>query len=382
MTTHDAQLKYDYALDATDENNTAAAIHRMVSANGSRVLDLGSGPAIVSSQFAGLPGYRIVCADMDTNALGAALAAGVHEVHEVDLDSSDWFAALPREEFDCIMLADVLEHLRQPQDLLESIVSQGFLAPGGRLVISIPNANHESIVGSLLAGDFAYTETGILDATHVRWFTLDSLSRLLESRGFRIERIHRTTRTLEQTQQSSYALSLSPTARQALGEMGIEGRTLQYVVQASYRGDEVDSPASQREIDEIRVEFDEKSKALLADYRLQAEEAEAAKTNVEEKLNFRLAESQLEISQRDSELASLRALIEEERTAALREFEYLSNELAAHRRNARRLRSQVNEVTSSTSWKVARVLTAAGHPVSSMQKLISRFGPNRKKQSR
>lgn len=382
MTMHEPQLKYDYALDPTDENNTAAAIHRMVSANGSRVLDLGSGPAIVSSQFARLPGYRIVCADMDLDALGAALAAGVDEVHEVDLDRSDWFAGLPREEFDCIMLADVLEHLRQPQDLLESIVSQGFLAPGGRLVISIPNANHESIVGSLLAGDFAYTETGILDATHVRWFTLDSLSRLLESRGFRIERIHRTTRTLEQTQQSPYALSLSATAREALGEMGIDGKTLQYVVQASYRGDEADSPASQREIDQIRVEFDEKSKALLSDYRLRAEEAEAAKTKAEDELTLRVAESQVEISRRDRELASLRALIEEERTAAFREFEFLSNELAAHRRNARRLRAQVNDVTSSTSWKIARALTAARHPVNSVKKLVNRYGANKKGRSR
>ena len=153
-------------------------------------------------------------------------------------------------------------------------------------------------------------------------------------------------------------------------------------MQASFRGAEADPPASQRAIDQLRVEFDQKSKALLLDYRMRVEEAETAKSRADDELSQQIEKSQDAISQLDSELVSLRDLIEEERTATLREFKFLSNELAAHRRNARRLRTQVNEVTSSTSWKIARALTAALHPLRSVSKLRDRFGSSKKKRAR
>jgi 2-polyprenyl-3-methyl-5-hydroxy-6-metoxy-1,4-benzoquinol methylase len=361
------ELKYDYDFDPSEENSTAAAIFNLLDKAGSRILDLGSGPAIVSSRFAKRSGYRVICADMDTVALAAAARAGVDETHEIDLDADDWFAELPREQFDSIVLADVLEHLRQPQKLLDAIISQGFLAQGGRLIISVPNASHVAVIGSLLAGDFAYTESGILDETHVRWFTLTSLTRMLEEQGFRVDSIHRTLRSIEQTQQSPYQLNLTGASRQALAELGVEGQTLQYVLSVSYRASAAETEVSQAMIDQIRKEFDLASKQLVVD--LQERTASAEKAAEE----FRSLNSLHE-----TELDSLRTLIERERALALHEFESLTAELAARQRNARQLRRQVNEVTSSRSWKVARILSAAAHPASSIRKLRQRRSRGKK----
>lgn len=381
MPKENSDLKYDYDFDEAAQNNTAAAIYRFVQDRGPRILDLGSGPAIVSSRFSKVDGSYIACADMDTAALQAALEAGVDSIYTVDLDKENWHAAIPDGSFDCIIIADVLEHVRNPARLLQDILERKFLAPGGRLVISIPNANHQAVVGSLLAGDFAYTETGILDSTHVRWFTLNSLTRMLEENGFAIERIHRTTRSLEQTQQSSYLLSLSLAARQALDDMGVEGKTLQYVVEVTLRGESHAAP-SQAIVDSIRTEFDEKSKLGLLDLRKRLELAHLDKGAVEDRvkeLEAELDRTKAVNAKSGLQFASLAALIEEERSTSFRELESLSKDLAAHRRNASRLRAQVNEVTGSASWRIARALILASHPVSSGKKIISRLKPSQRK---
>lgn len=96
----------------------------------------------------------------------------------------DVMSQLPREHYDCIILADVLEHLREPWDVLQELMK--YLAPDGVFVISLPNVRHWSVLKNLLEGNWRYLEAGVLDKTHLRFFTRSSIHEMLKNIGLEI----------------------------------------------------------------------------------------------------------------------------------------------------------------------------------------------------
>jgi len=103
---------------------------------------------------------------------------------EVDLDRE-----IPefRESFDVIVYADVLEHLRAPLRIFTGL--NRYLASEGKVVVSVPNVAHAAIRLMLLFGYFEYMDRGILDRTHLRFFTLRSFRRFLAQGGMRVEEL-------------------------------------------------------------------------------------------------------------------------------------------------------------------------------------------------
>jgi 2-polyprenyl-3-methyl-5-hydroxy-6-metoxy-1,4-benzoquinol methylase len=99
------------------------------------------------------------------------------DVIHADIESGSIFA-FP-EPPDVLVLADVLEHTRDPWQRLDHLC-QTYLSPGTRVVISLPNIAHLYLRLSLLAGRFEYTERGLTDRTHLRFFTLTSALRLVQ----------------------------------------------------------------------------------------------------------------------------------------------------------------------------------------------------------
>lgn len=91
-------------------------------------------------------------------------------------------------KFDVIVFADVLEHLVNPQRTLTYFV-KNYLKEGGRVIISLPNVAHLTIRLSLLFGKFDYTDTGILDKTHLHLYTLKSARELIDSVGLEVKEI-------------------------------------------------------------------------------------------------------------------------------------------------------------------------------------------------
>ncbi len=90
---------------------------------------------------------------------------------------------LPTAHFDCLVLNDVIEHVLDPAALLRSL--RPLLKPGGHLVTSIPNVRYFfNVVDLAVHGRWDYTDEGILDRTHLRFFTRSSMIRLLEECGF------------------------------------------------------------------------------------------------------------------------------------------------------------------------------------------------------
>lgn len=97
---------------------------------------------------------------------------------------------LPFEErhFDCILYGDVLEHLKDPWELLKK--QSRLLKNDGTIIISIPNIRHYRIIKKLVfKGQWEYTDDGIMDRTHLRFFTLGSVRSMIENAGFEIRAI-------------------------------------------------------------------------------------------------------------------------------------------------------------------------------------------------
>lgn len=85
---------------------------------------------------------------------------------------------------DCWIFGDSLEHLRDPWRVLRRV--HDLLPDGGSVCACIPNAQHWSLQARLCLGQFVYEESGLLDRTHLRWFTPTTMSALFADQGFRI----------------------------------------------------------------------------------------------------------------------------------------------------------------------------------------------------
>lgn len=98
--------------------------------------------------------------------------------------------------FDCIIFADILEHLKNPWDILKNTAN--LLNDRGVVIASIPNVRHYSTIISLLfKGYWPYRERGIHDRTHLRFFTLRNIRELFQYANLNIERIERNYRIIE-----------------------------------------------------------------------------------------------------------------------------------------------------------------------------------------
>jgi predicted TPR repeat methyltransferase len=129
-----------------------------------------------------------------------------------------------KEHFDCILYGDVLEHLVNPWWVLKE--HQAVLKNGGAIICSIPNVRNYRILTNLIfRGRWEYTDDGILDRSHLRFFTLDSIRRMLKEAGYEIEGL---------TKRSSGAHWVKWIHR-LLGSRLIEFLVRQYIIVASKR---------------------------------------------------------------------------------------------------------------------------------------------------
>lgn len=102
-----------------------------------------------------------------------------------DLAVLDLAAVLTCPSYDVIIAADVVEHLAEPEALLRRL--RPLLQPDGRLLLSVPNVAYAGLVAALLDGRFEYRDEGLLDRTHLRFFTRESLFAMLEAEGFHVD---------------------------------------------------------------------------------------------------------------------------------------------------------------------------------------------------
>jgi methionine biosynthesis protein MetW len=151
--------------------------------DGALVLDVGCSTGYLAAEMA-KRGCRVV--GLEANPVAAAQARERCErVIVGDVEDPAVRADLPR-EIDRLVLADVLEHLRDPWTVLEDL--RELLAPEGRVIVSIPNIGHWSARRALARGRFPYAEHGLFDRTHLRFFTRATARELAQRAGFVVER--------------------------------------------------------------------------------------------------------------------------------------------------------------------------------------------------
>lgn len=164
-------------------NSSHQIILREVPAN-TRVLDVGCASGYVAAHLRAQHGCSVVGIEQDPVA--AAVARSVcNQVYVGDALTVE----IPEQAstFDVLLFADVLEHTACPQLVLDRFLAH--LQPGGRVILSLPNVAYWTIRAQLLLGRFEYQDKGILDRTHLRFFTLASAKQLVQAAGLRIERI-------------------------------------------------------------------------------------------------------------------------------------------------------------------------------------------------
>lgn len=88
------------------------------------------------------------------------------------------------DQYDVVLMADVLEHLRSPDDVLREVRQR--IAPWGQVIVSLPNVAHWRMRVDLLRGQFTYTDWGLLDRTHLRFYTRDTALSLFRDAGFEV----------------------------------------------------------------------------------------------------------------------------------------------------------------------------------------------------
>jgi 2-polyprenyl-3-methyl-5-hydroxy-6-metoxy-1,4-benzoquinol methylase len=93
----------------------------------------------------------------------------------------------PPGTFDALIMSEVLEHLADPDPVLRKLLAT--LKPGARIFASTPNISHWRNVLSLARGQFRYSDSGMMDRTHLHWFTPESFRQLFENAGVTVDRL-------------------------------------------------------------------------------------------------------------------------------------------------------------------------------------------------
>lgn len=154
--------------------------------NHSKVLDIGAGNGLLAVVMKSLNKDVIIDGiEPDSHAAGIALPRYRFFWSGYFQDCKE---LIQQELYDYIVMADVLEHIDDPQLFLDSLIS---MIPGKtKIVLSIPNIAFGAVRLDLLKGNFRYVDSGILEKTHLRFFTLDTVLQLMSRSGLAVEKLY------------------------------------------------------------------------------------------------------------------------------------------------------------------------------------------------
>lgn len=191
MSSEDRSYVYEIALRPEMFNDARVVASNFIEP-GSLVLDVGCACGDFGEFLHKIKNVQVHGFEYDKKSIEQAVSKKVYKsISQVDLnffDASDYSDL--HGAFDVVALIDVLEHTVNPECVLEKL--KLFLKPGGVFVVSLPNASFGEVKSKVLRDNFEYTEMGILDKTHLRFYTFNTMANLFSSVSLRISRCDAT----------------------------------------------------------------------------------------------------------------------------------------------------------------------------------------------
>ncbi len=318
--------------DPTREGGSHAKLISLCGVN-KRVVDFGCWTGLVSKELK-KNGCYVLGIELDADAAEKAKAV-CDRVVVGDIDDLDLTTALGGERYDVGLFGDIIEHLKDPRGIL--VQTRELLSPGGYVLVSVPNVAHVSIRLKLLLGEFDYMDAGILDETHLRFFTRKSAVELLECCGYYVDAVDWTETVINWNDIKS---ALNPLGLANMEEVlkafaSWEAVAFQYVLKAFPASDARQVQRLSREKADAerklaRLEQENASLAAMVDQTRQVLEESKRVNEYALKLEEELAKKTGYLAELEGEVLKLRAQGELERASAseiLARLEVLENRI-------------------------------------------------------
>jgi 2-polyprenyl-3-methyl-5-hydroxy-6-metoxy-1,4-benzoquinol methylase len=360
-------LEHRYAHQIDPNGGSAAARLARMIAPGTRVLELGTGPGTVT-RILHSKDCRVTGVEIDPEAV-TLCRPFCERIIQGDLTSMTWLEALQGEQFSAIVIADVLEHLPNPQILLEQLPA--LLGSDGFLVISLPNASHLSILACLLSGVFPYQTKGLLDNTHLRFFGRKDIENLLNSSGFMWQRWETVELPPTQSELNAYWLGLVEADRAFLQQRTVDGLVYQHVVKAfpssesgqlgKMRAELVDGQTALRETQRLHDEQLNIKQALIDGLEAQHHELEQLlkqkHSPTQEVLHQeQLLEQELSTAQEVLQLQNEAQRLRQEQLLREQCISDLEAQLQQQKQRLQDTEAEVKAILNSHSWRITSPL--------------------------
>lgn len=200
--------KYDFRIDRIDPTTAHGKVLMQIS-KGSTVLECGCATGYMTKYMRMAMGCTVDVIERDLSALKVANQYARNAfLMDLQTDRIDEVLCGFEGKYDCILFADVLEHLVNPKDVLTRSVK--LLAPNGRIIVSIPNICHNDILIKMFYDRFTYTQYGILDNTHVHFWGIRDFQEMCQSIGLKIEKTDSVIIGTCGTESRTNALQVNP----------------------------------------------------------------------------------------------------------------------------------------------------------------------------
>jgi len=168
-------------------DNANMTVLEIIPSDSRKIIEIGCGSGALAREFKiGNPHCHYVGLDIvQEYANMASRFCDEVVVADIEKQGDDFFQKY--NDCECWIFADALEHLIDPWLVLKSV--RQVIPDNGTVVACIPNAQNWSLVGNLAIGNFRYQDSGLLDKTHLRWFTRQTMFELFEGTGFAVESV-------------------------------------------------------------------------------------------------------------------------------------------------------------------------------------------------
>ena len=340
-------IKHRYAHEIDPNGGSAAAVLARMVQPGQRVLELGTGPGTVT-RILHAKGCKVTGVEMDPETL-AACAPFCERTLQANLEDPNWAVSLAGDSFDAIICADVLEHLRDPRPLLKQL--HNFLKPGGRVLMSLPNASHLTIVASLLGGRFPYQKNGLLDNTHLKFYGREDLEALLRECGLLWQHWHTVQVDPAQAELKQYWNDLEESDQEFLKARCSDGMVYQHVVRAF-------PTSAAGHLNKLQKDLIELEQSHRAEVSRMYEKFESEKQAWLEELASDADRTKAEAKQKELEFNSQMNLLLEVQENIQNTLAWTEGQLDNHKQSMQELTTEILSLKTSTSWRLTEPLRA------------------------